>query len=77
MPKKTPEILFIAKLFLLFITLSMEEDENNTEENHDISITYLLPEAYAHIKSLIYTHLAMGLIIFSFCSYEQQSIITS
>lgn len=66
--------MFTAKLNLLFITSPTEEEEKKTEENYDSSITCLLAEAYTHCKGLITTYLSMGLIIFSFCSYEQQSI---
>lgn len=72
-PTQNPERLFTAK-FILFLISPKEEEEKNTEENDDSSIICLLAEAYAHCKGLITAYLSMGLIIFSFCSYEQQSI---
>lgn len=49
----------------------MEEEENSIEENSDSSTTCQLAEAYAHCKGAC---LSIGLIIFSFCSYEKQGI---
>lgn len=54
--------------------LSSPQQRRIGEEREENYVSGLLAEEYAHCKHLITAYLSMGLIIFPFCYYKQQSI---